>query len=384
MRGRVYIIVIGLLFTPLWMWVAWMLTPKKPLNIAIVDKTVLNKKCTEHCSFTWILNNKRYCKPNKRLYSISKDYFGFFPKDSEKYEIHGLEALSYSQLDSLSDIADMTYYTDTYGIYYNEWYLHRNQNERSHLIYGGMTQKDLYFLKNMKDKHKLILTEFNDIESPTSGIVRMDFQKMFGLHWTGWVARYFDQLDTTKTDEIPRWLVRGYVQEHKTQWNFKGSGIAYVNEDNRIEVLSHTTDLKELVPIIETPDRWKKYYSVVSKMKYPYWFDIMFSDKSNEIISEISVNPTLRGDSILEKNGIPAISPAVIAHDSDNYKFYYFTGDFADDPIDPALSDYRGITSLSWFLYNKRNGERESFFWEYYLPMMEKILGAYYTHIHKK
>jgi hypothetical protein len=384
MKGRGYVILIILLFTPLWMWIAWLFTPKKILNVVIVDKTVLNTKCTEHCSFTWILDNQRYCKPDMHLYSIPKDYYGFFPKEDKKYETHGLETLSYPELDSLAGVADVTYFTDTYGIYYNEWYLHHDEKERSRIIYGAMNEKDLYFLRGMKNNKKLILTEFNDIESPTSGSVRKEFEEMFNIKWTGWVGRYFDQLDTLKTDEIPEWMIHGYMQQHDNKWNFSGPGIAFVNEDNRIEVLEHDKDLKTPVPVIETPEKWANYYSVLTRMKYPYWFDIMHTSQDNDVVSEISIKTTARGDSIMNKNDIPLRFPAVIAHDKEDYRFYYFTGDFADNPIAPGLSDYRGIISLRWFLYNKRNAERESFFWEYYLPMTQKILENYYSGIHHK
>lgn len=382
MRKRIYIIIIALILLPFWMWLAWLLTPKKILNVVIVDKTVLNTKCTEHASFAWILTNKRYCKPDKKLYNISKDYYGFFPKDSEKYIVHGLEALSFSQLDSLANVADMTYFTDTYGIYYNEWYLHHNEKERSHVIYGGMSAKDLYFLKNMKENKKLIITEFNDIESPTNGLVRRRFEEMFGLKWTGWVGRYFEQLDTAKTDELPKWLIKGYMEQHDHKWPFKGPGIAFVNEDNRIEVLKHDLDLKNTLPMIETPEKWVKYYSSVKQMKYPYWFDIIRNTGDNETEAELVLQPTQRGDSILSANGIPTRFPAILAHDSADYKFYYFSGDFADNPIDQSLSDYRGISHLSWCLYNKRDAERESFFWEYYQPVIIKILATYYNQVH--
>src|SRR5207237_207926 len=107
---------------PLWMWLAWLVTPKKKLVVAIIDKTVLTDQGQEHISFNWILNNERYIKTSKKKYKISQDYFGFFPLQNEKYKLKGLERFSNTQLQELSDDADMAYVTDTYGIFKNEWY----------------------------------------------------------------------------------------------------------------------------------------------------------------------------------------------------------------------------------------------------------------------
>src|SRR5579872_2859980 len=87
---------------PLWMWGAWYFTPKTKLVVAIVDKTVLDRDGQEHISLTWLLNNLRYTKTSSDLYHISDDYFGFFPKDNQKFRIKGLERFSSQQLNQLS------------------------------------------------------------------------------------------------------------------------------------------------------------------------------------------------------------------------------------------------------------------------------------------
>jgi len=71
-----------ILLLPLWMWLAWWLTPRRPLVAAIIDKTVLRPDGQEHISLTWILNHQRFTKTKQRGYSIDEDYFGFgsYPK----------------------------------------------------------------------------------------------------------------------------------------------------------------------------------------------------------------------------------------------------------------------------------------------------------------
>ncbi|MBS1687881.1 MAG: hypothetical protein JSS96_04100, partial [Bacteroidetes bacterium] len=140
MKKKIWItIVILIILTPLWMWIAWLASPKKKLVVAIVDKTVLTSAGQEHSSLTWVLNNERYTKNKHDLYSVSHDYFGFFPKGDEKYRIKGLERFSPEQIEQLSNDADAMYVTDAYGIYKNEWYTKGNTSERSGMIYGGLS-----------------------------------------------------------------------------------------------------------------------------------------------------------------------------------------------------------------------------------------------------
>src|SRR6185312_12424930 len=106
---------------------------------------------------------------------VSNDYFGFFPKDDEKFKAKGLERFSSEQLKQLSNDADLTYFTDTYGVYKSDWYTQKNETGQKGILYGGMSAQDVEFLQDMKNRHKLIITEFNTIGSPTNADNRNKF-----------------------------------------------------------------------------------------------------------------------------------------------------------------------------------------------------------------
>ena len=161
----ILIIILIFLATPLWMRIAWELGNKKALNLLIVDKTVLNSNSFKHRSVNWILDYEKYTKSNGLFYDINKDYYGFFPSDNEKYNIQDFEKMNETDLDSMSSIYDMVYFTDTYGILGNEWYKHRDRNENSESIYGGLSEKDILLLKKMKERNKPIISEFNTVLS---------------------------------------------------------------------------------------------------------------------------------------------------------------------------------------------------------------------------
>lgn len=370
------LIIPALILFPVVMLLGWYFTPKKKLVVAIVDKTVLTRDCQEHISLSWILNHNRFTKTPTKSYRNSNDYFGFFPKDNEKFRLKGLERFSSDQLKQLSNDADVAYFTDTYGIYRNEWYSQQPNTERSNLIYGGMSAQDVEFLQDMKDRHKLIITEFNTIGSPTNADNRNKFEKMFGMHWTGWTARYFDSFDTAKNKELPHWLVGNYKKQHGQKWPFHKAGLAFVSNDDQIVVLEDSTHLTDPVPHIISFAYGQKVLSLPEKMKYPFWFDIITPSLAlNHAISRFDISLNAAGAAELKKYNIPTTFPAIIMHKDKDYQFYYFSGDFCDNPIGMGTSYLKGISLFRWLFYNSDDpAERKSFFWTFYRPMMTHIL----------
>ncbi|WP_026898016.1 hypothetical protein [Daejeonella oryzae] len=363
---------------PVWMWLAWLVWPKTKLVIAIVDKTVLNVAGQEHASLTWVLRNQKYSKTNDDLYGVKKDYFGFFPKENKEYELKGLEKFSTDQLDQIGTLSDMMYVTDTYGIYSTEWFLGRNITDRQRLIYGGLSANDMHLIKKMKQQKKLIITEFNTFATPTSPAIAAEMEKTFKIKWTGWVGKYFDSFDTLQNKELPVWLLRDYKKQNNNKWPFKKAGIAFVNKNEKIVILEYVKDLNSEVPHIITSKYNREKYNIPKSMKYPFWFDVIQTSRSNQILSFYNLEVTSRGRKILEENGIPPQFPAIIEHDRADYKFYYFCGDFADNPITQAGSYFKGIRFFRKMFYNDDiAAERSSFFWEFYAPIVTRILNDY-------
>ena len=384
-RKIISFIVFFILLFPLWMWVIWLCIPKRKLAVAIIDKTVVTKKGQEHISLNWVLNQQKFSKDNSELYQGDKDYYGFFPLQNRKFRIKGLERFSETQLNQLSSDADMAYVTDAYGVYTNEWYDVKDQKERSGIVYGGMSPQDLYFLEKMKEHHKLIITEFNCLGSPTNNMIRYQFEADFGIKWTGWIGRYFDSLDTTVNLELPKWLIRNYKWQHGNRWPFSKSGIAFVRNDDKVEILENETHLNKDIPYIMSTSEAQQHYQLPEAIKYSFWFDIINVDnKMNRVLSSFIIDANPAGNLILKNSGIPASFPAITMHMNDDYRFCYFSADFCDNPIFFQTSYLKGIHYFDWLLYNSREKqERESFFWEVYRPLVTKILEEYYATLKK-
>ena len=384
---RIFILtfLVLLIAIPSFMYLSWYFSPRKTLNVVIIDKTVLNTKYQEHMSFYWVLRQNRYARSDGSFYNPEKDYFGFFPDGNGGYTINDLEQKSTDDLVQLADAHDMVYYTDLYGIYRIEWLNEYPQakpdvkpgrmGERSELIYGGMSQNELEFLRIMKGSKKLIINEFNTFASPTSPEIRIEYEEEFDITWSGWVGRYFDNLDTAENKEIPAWLIRNYKEQNNGQWPFKKSGIAFVRNDDRIVILENETHLKNEVPHILTSKKHADYYNVAAEIKYPFWFDICKTGVSNEIVSEYFIDANEEGKSVLKQWGIPESFPAVLMNKE--YPYYYFAGDYSDNPISLSSSGFRYIQNFDFLFYPSEILERSSFFWKFYRPMLNKILDDY-------
>lgn len=384
-RKVILSLAVVVLLLPFWMWLAWWLTPKRKLTVAIIDKTVLDRKGQEHISLDWVLNQQRFTKNRTALYRPDRDYFGFFPGAGDRYQVKGLERMSSEQLQRLAIDADMVYFTDTYGIYKREWYRKVPDNERSEVLYGGMSEQDIGLLKEMKARHKLMIAEFNVIGSPTRNEIRHQFETLFGVYWTGWTGRWFTSLDTLENPELPHWLIDQYRRQHGGVWPFHRDGIAFVHSSGEVVILENETDLMDPLPHIISSWEGLLDLDLPASVPYPFWFDVIDPDSVrlgrglNGTAAEFIVDVNPRGAALLRRSHIPSRFPAVLRHKGPDYSFYYFSGDFCDNPLFYGTSYFKGIQWFKSFFYHEDEpGERKSFFWNFYRPMMTRILENEY------
>lgn len=366
------------------MRLAWEFTPRKVLNLMIVDKSVLNSSRVEHRSVNWILDHEKYIKSDSNYYDIDKDYYGFFPGENENYLIRDFDNMSDEELDSVAGQNEALYFTDTYGVFFNEWYRHRDIYDESHSIYGGLSEKDLKMMEKMKARKKLILTEFNMIGMPTPADVRTSFENSFRIKWSGWMARSIESLDTIDNPDLPKWIVRAYKKENNNNWKFKNPGMLFIHENGTVVVLEEGKELVNAIPNILANRENQSRFGIPGNIIYPYWMEIWENQTdSNLIQAKFIVNTTYTGLALLNSYKIPGIFPAIIERRND-YRFFYFCGDFADNPTKFRFAKLRGITGLKFLMYNaKDKTDRNRFFWEFYLPLMQNILGEYHSDIPK-
>lgn len=373
------IIIVGLLLIiVLGSWLLWFLKDEKPINVYILDKTVPTLKRTEHKSFNWILNHNRYVKPNGDLYDIDQDYYGFFPIHSKSQEFD-FRSVRIHEIEDIAANYDMLYYTDTYGVYYNEWYKRGTKDvKHTQKVYGGLNQNDYLLLKEMKERKKLIITEFNLYNAPTNGLIREKVETLFELNWSGWTGKYFASLDTTNGKKFPRWIVNLYMGQNNNQWPFKKAGIVLVHKFGTIAVLELDQHLTKEIPVIQAEQSMIERFGVPENTYYPQWFDITFAENKNDILANFTIHVNAKGDSILRKYNLKPVFPAVIEHTND-YRFYYFGGDFAENSVSNKTAFFEGYHNIVSVVSRDNYKDTDKFYWQFYVPMMTRILDDYYN-----
>ncbi len=365
--------VILVLIFPIIGLVKWTFHGKEAVQLLVLDKTVPTLERHKHRSFNWILNHDKYVKANNRPYSYKKDYYGFFPLKPLRNRQYDIKRIRLGEIIVMAEEYDGAYYTDTYGVYFNDWYQGINKNRRSRKIYGGLLNNDYLLFKELKDRKKLIIAEYKTLTYPTPDLERNKMETLLDVHWTGWVGKYFESLDTIASPDLPEWVLRLYNKQYNKAWEFHKSGIVLVQYNDRVVVLENEEHLDLEVPFIYSSKYAMETYGIPYKINYPYWFEIMEPGGNIELASfKIHTNAT--GDSIMLNNFIPNEFPAILTGPGEA-PYYYFAGDFADNEVKPILAYFVGVEKVAPYLfYSEKPGDRRKFFWEYYKPLMSSIL----------
>lgn len=136
----------------------------------------------------------------------------------------------------------LIYLTDQYGVYKEEFHKKNQSGKRSEQIYGGLTNQEVDQLdKTLLKGGKTLIAEFNTFASPTSEEVKEKVSNLLNITWSGWIGRYFSDLDLGGA-EVPVWVKENYEKDNG-KWDFSGKGIVLVDRNDFIVVLD-SKDLK--------------------------------------------------------------------------------------------------------------------------------------------
>jgi hypothetical protein len=361
--------------------IRWSTQTKKPLDIIIVDKTVPTLEREHHKSFVWILTKERFVnKERNTSYSYKRDYYGFFPQRPLRDKKWDRNDYRLSDLINLADKNDAIYFADTYGVFFNDWFRGINKSRKSRKIYGGLNNNDFLLLKEMKDRNKLIIMEYNSFDYPTAQFESVRTQEKLGITFSGWTGKYFSSLDTTVKD-FPIWMTAMFRKEYKKPWTFTKSGIVIL-KDKDIVVLEEGKQLKNSMPQIITDGTSTQKYGVVPSVAFDQWFDII-DPLQNNIISKFKLDTTPLGDSLLVNNALLSEFPAVVQEPVAK-RTYYFSGDFATYDLPFWTSRIKGVEKLNGILFSDKPDDTRRFFWLYYKPLINSIFSDYYASLNKK
>ncbi|MDX9946266.1 MAG: hypothetical protein RBS38_02795 [Bacteroidales bacterium] len=369
--------IIVLIFAfPFFNLIRWTFQEKKPLDVLILDKTVPTLDRLNHKSLSWILNNDRFVKKEKKSsYSYKKDYYGFAPTRPLKDRGNTTNEYHLSEMLDLPEKTDAIYFTDTYGVFFNDWYVGINKSRRSRKIYGGLNNTDYLLVNEMKNRNKLIILEYNTLDFPTPEFESYRTQEKLGIKISGWSGKYFEKLDTTSKN-FPVWMTAMYRKEFSKPWTFTRPGIVLLS-DKHILVLEEGTHLTDATPYIHTQAESASKYGVPETVAFDKWFEIIDPLESN-VISRFELSTTALGDTLLAGKMLGSSFPAV-TQDTETGRVFYFAGDFANNDVTYCLSRLKGFKGIKGINYSDKPADSRRFFWLYYKPLVKTIFNDYYT-----
>jgi hypothetical protein len=350
----------------------WLGYPKTYLNLYVLDKTVPDFKYEKHKSLFWVLNNARIVKHDGKRYRVGYDYYGFHPLHPLSDYQYEIKRILLEDIDSISDVYDAAYYTDTRGIYFNEWFKGFRRRGENSVIEGGVNQNDYLLLKAMKEKDKLIIGEYNILGAPTSDLMSYKTQLLFHLQSTGWWGSYYSSLDSSNND-IPYSVIDNYRMQNGGHWPFKGEGIIITN-GKAVIVLENKIHLNLPYPVIVTDETFRNKNHLPLSTAFLNGFEIVTPLDSIIPVANFQLNLTLEGDSLLNAYGLKPIFPAILTDNPSHIRTCYFTGDFATNNIPSFFS--KMANSRKWLRGVTKN-KQKIFFQHYYFPLMENMLKDY-------
>ena len=362
-RGLLILAVSLLLALPYFLW--WVM-PIRPLRVVIIDRTVSDRTYREHQGLVWLLNHYRFLRPDGRTWDVTRDYVGFHPDQPGR---------SYSVSNFPADYPppDVVYWADTYGVYSAEWYLKSIRGERSKLIHGGVLQSSVDYAKRaIEAGGTSVFAEFNTLGAPTEQGPRQGLEQLLSIEWTGWTARWFDDLGG---DEIPEWLKEDWKHSTGGVWSWKGGGFVFCHEDGRLVVLQAGTQVGPERNRLDFADDEVPQLGVTDSVPYLYWFDVVRPTGHAQVRAQYLLDLTDAGRHTLDSAGIGTSFPAMIRGPGALEPTWYFAGDWVDTPNAPHVFRYVG---LAWLYrhWPRAADDPQAFFWKVYVPLMESRLSV--------
>ena len=343
-----------------WALTAWNASPTRPLDILIVNKTVIHEdgdyRYRKHKGLTWVLNHFRYVhRDGEQEMYTEEDYLG--PKASE-------DGTTYPSIHIQGKMPDVLFLSDAYGVY-------EQDGVNNNLLYGGISQQELNLILNAQVKGVTVMGEFNITSAPTTEEVRNSLGDVFGIEFTQWFGRYFHDLST---DEVPEWVHVTYEKSYGVPWDYRGAGIVLASTREDLVILAQGVDFDEEGAVkFSITDAYKQTLNL-PQVNYYSWFEVVYAKYGTDVLANFSLELNETGRERIRALGIPESFAAIFRQWEERKRSVYFAGDFTDytgleRPYRlPYASKLFGTFSL------EKDGDTSHFFWRIYAPLMERLL----------
>jgi hypothetical protein len=357
-------------------WACYAVRAPRPLDLVVLDKTVPFRTWIEHRSLFWLLDHTGVVTAKGAPYDETSDYLGAYPPQRAGDPPASTRDLSAADVAA----ARLIYLADTYGVHALDLVSGEAQKaalERSETIYGGLTPAEARAAAFAPSAGKTLIAEFNTLGSPTGAEARATLEDALGVRWTRWIGRYFMRLEDRS--EVPEWMRRDYEREWKRPWEFRGPGYVLMQDDTHCEVLRVGFEADAIGLTIERERPIDPALSLSADgVPYPYWFDVVEAGPDARHLASFQWHLTPAGLDRLRARGLPERFPAVTRKAAGGRApAWYFAGDFADNPMDARPVPFAGFLTLRRTVERMKLAPSETaFYWTFYAPMMERIVGA--------
>ncbi len=360
MRGKLkkifklyYVMPVFILMVIFGVFILWQKKESTILNVAVMNKTVSaidGQEYRKHMGLYWILDYlKIRNEVTEKEYDYKIDYFG--PKVAENNNL-----LESNNISKMTEIPDILYLSDAYG---------DEQGEQN-----GITYDEMNMIYHCYTNGSVIVGEQDIMSNYTDIAVVKELENIFGIKQTGWVGRYVHNMSDLK--DIPTWLIKIYEKKYGKKWDLKDSGMIFVSKTGDIVVLDSNDFVDE--NFIKITTDYKDEYKI-SDCNYYNWFELIESDYSTEVIASYTFNVNPDGKQEMSQISDKLIFPAVTRKKSeDKSPVYYFAGDFNDCVKEKKASNFYFADIIHRLTSFERVGDVEYFYWNFYEPLMDKIL----------
>lgn len=350
--------------------ITWLATPKKALDIIVLNKTLpIAKKngnneetpdYSMHRGIFWIINHLKLKNPSTNSsYNFKTDYYGnLIDSNGQMYT---------KSLSEIKKVPDIIYLSDTYGTGKSK----KNGNEAEGI--SGFTEAEAALVSAFNLRGTTVIGEYNIAGEPTELNVRKDLENIFNLEFSGWTGKFFSELSSEV--DVPDWLRSAYEKRYGKKWKLSGAGLVLVSSSNII-VLQRDIDFDDKSIRIKATEEMSKKFNTSTEINYYNWFDIVKPKSGASVLAWYDLNLTESGNKQIQTLGLQNSFPAVIYNGSGSGSAYYLAGNFSEYREPWKMNFFYGA---SW-LYKKfsldNEGDYSYFYWNFYNPLISEILST--------
>lgn len=359
------IVICVILILPLLGYAGWLVKKGHPLEVFVVNKSMISYKGSENKAFNNVLNVEKALTSGNRIYHLKKDHYGLIWNNGD-YRI------KYPRLKEHTRIAekfDLFYYADASGIRTSDT-RELEYEEYDKILFGGVNNTDYNLVKDIVSLNKTLILECNFFGPPTDELVRYNMEKLTDVYYVGWRGKYVSDLAGVP-DPAPGFDWKElYLQYTGTPWNYTGPGIVMFNQSaGRIFVLEEGKHIQTSEGLIFSSEEGVRDFGLPENVNYEGWFTLLHPG-NNKVLSDFQLNATDEGIVKLNEFGVPVNFPALIRGDEN---FYFMTGDFGKCKSNSLLPKILVIGPL--FDKIKADGKSSSnFYYSFYKPLMTTIV----------